>query len=176
MFTSCSDAESNIANIWNCNKCRQLPNKVEELASSIYELHNLLSHLTEKQNDMNHYVSYILEIKKLENEVKLLKSENLKLRLRNYNRFSNTSSSSKDSSSCDEYTNLESDDCGSPGPNTSNITNKVDLHQPRKLADKAKALKTANEELIKLLQVKENKINELQSHAKCVSPELTKHQ
>ena len=131
--TSCSDAESNTANIWNCNKCRQLSNKVEELASSIYELHNLLSHLTEKQNDIYESLCIInSRNEKLENEVKLLKSENLKLRLRNYNRFSNTSSSSKDSRSCDEYTNLESDDCGSPGPNTSNITNRVDLHQPRK--------------------------------------------
>ena len=142
--TSCSDVESNTANIWNCNKCRQLPHKVEELASSIYELHNLLSHLREKQNDIYESLFIInTRNEKLENEVKLLKSENLKLCLRNYNRFSNTSSSSKNSSSCDEYTNLESDDCGSPGPNTSNITNGVDLHQLRKLPNRANALKNS---------------------------------
>ena len=98
--SECTSVSSETTGIWNCDKCRSIPQAIDHLTNQLNEMHSLLSSMVEKQNDLyEQFCQMNIKNSKLEGEVKLLKSENLKLRLRTYNNLNSASSISSDSDS-----------------------------------------------------------------------------
>ena len=93
--TECANLESEHSSTWNCEKCRCIPETICLLNNQMNEMHNLLSVMVEKQNSLYEQFCFLLNKNdKLESEIKLLKSQNFKLRLHGYNTLSSESSES----------------------------------------------------------------------------------
>ena len=106
--SACSDVLQNNTSIWNCTKCRCIPETVNDLKQQLVEVHSLLSELIAKQNEFYSTVcESSAENNKLKLEIKRLKEENYQLRLKQYNRLSETVDSS------DEETHQTSSDSDS---------------------------------------------------------------
>ena len=99
----CSDAGEEARAIWNCSKCRTLPETVEDLKQQIIEVHSLLSDMIQKQGELYTNLGDILtKNHKLQMEVKELKKQNHDLRINQYNRLEASSSSSESDLSSNE--------------------------------------------------------------------------
>ena len=96
--TECAKLDSEPSTTWNCHKCRCIPQTVDLLTDQMNEMHNLLSIMVEKQNRLyEQFCSTQIKNVQLQKEIESLKSQNFSLKLRGYNRLTNSSSESSDS-------------------------------------------------------------------------------
>ena len=56
----CSDVGEEARAIWNCSKCRTLPETVEDLKQQIFEVRSLLSDIIQKQGELYRNLGDIL--------------------------------------------------------------------------------------------------------------------
>ena len=104
--TICANVDAKHKNIWNCERCRSIPVVIDSLINQMSEVHTILSQMVEKQNFLcDQFCTLQNKNTKLEDEIKILKQENYKLRIRSYNRFIHSNSS--DSSETDSDSELE---------------------------------------------------------------------
>ena len=88
--TICANVDAN----WNCERCRSIPVVIDSLINQMSEEHTILSQMVEKQNFLcDQFFTLQTKNTKLEDEIKILKQENYKLRIRSYNRFIHSNSS-----------------------------------------------------------------------------------
>ena len=111
--TECADSVSD-AVIWNCLKCRAIPDTLNNLNTQINELHTIFSHFIEKQNEMYETISIMnFRNENLLTKVQRLELENHKLRLHKYNHLPNSTSSDSSSDDCSsddaDYTARDAD-------------------------------------------------------------------
>ena len=110
--TICANVDAKHKNIWNCERCRPIPVVIDTLMNQMNqmsEVHTIISQIVEKQNFLcDQFCTLQTKNTKLEDEIKVLKQENYKLRIRSYNRFIHSNSS--DSSETDS--DSESEDHG----------------------------------------------------------------
>ena len=50
--SECTSVSSETTGIWNCDKCRSIPQAIDHLTNQSNEMHSLLSSMVEKQNDL----------------------------------------------------------------------------------------------------------------------------
>ena len=123
--TICANVDAKHKNIWNCERCRSIPVVIDSLINQMSEVHTILSQMVEKQNFLcDQFCTLQNKNTKLEDEIKILKQENYKLRIRSYNRFIHSNSS--DSSETDS--DSESEDHG-----TQSFSKLQDHHTDTKL-------------------------------------------
>ena len=97
IHSQCSDAGSEPKAIWNCNRCRSLPDTVDTLSKQLNEVHTVLSELLNKHDAVYDKLFNINnENEKLKNYIKMLNQENYELRIKQYNNLSSESSSCSD--------------------------------------------------------------------------------
>ena len=85
-----------------------LPDMVENLNQQLLEVHNILSEITQKQNDFYNNIYETLSMNaKLQTEIKALKKENYELRLKQYNQLAEGYSSSDSDTESDDETDSD---------------------------------------------------------------------